>query len=96
MVAGTTLIGFVTIGTSLSPTPLTLEALVLVMGIGWAFWQIARLAYVAAAAPLEQGIRGRLGETISTHQGIYLRAGSPHRLPRRPETGASGLPAALG
>ena len=161
MVSGTTLIGFVAIGTSLSPTPLTLEALVLVMGIGWAFWQIARLAYVAEVAPLEQrgralsmtggmnrignfigpalggllgeyvgleaafilqavmglaaavmmfivvreirgsqmleqGIRGRLGETISTHQGIYLRAGPPHRLPRRPETGASGLPAALG
>lgn len=57
MVAGTTLIGIVAIGASLSPTPLTLGALVLVMGVGWAFWQIARLAYVSEVAPLEQ--RGR-------------------------------------
>ena len=57
MVAGTALIGVVAIGASLSPTPLMLGALVLVMGIGWSFWQIARLAYVSEAAPLEQ--RGR-------------------------------------
>jgi MFS family permease len=57
MVAGTALIGIVAIGASLSPTPLALGALVLVMGIGWSFWQIARLAYVSEAAPLEQ--RGR-------------------------------------
>ena len=57
MVAGTALIGIVAIGASLSPTPLTLGLLVLVMGIGWSFWQIARLSYVSEAAPLEQ--RGR-------------------------------------
>jgi MFS family permease len=57
MVAGTTLIGIVAIGASLSPTPLVLGAFILVMGIGWSFWQIARLSYVSEAAPLEQ--RGR-------------------------------------
>jgi MFS family permease len=57
MVAGTTLIGIVAIGASLSPSPIALGGLVFVMGIGWAFWQIARLAYVSEVAPLEQ--RGR-------------------------------------
>jgi len=57
MVAGTTLIGIVAIGASLSPTPVVLGGLTLVMGIGWAFWQIARLAYVSEVAPLEH--RGR-------------------------------------
>jgi MFS family permease len=57
MVAGTALIGTVAVGASLSPTPVVLGALVLVMGIGWAFWQIARLAYISEAAPLE--LRGR-------------------------------------
>ncbi len=143
MVAGTTLIGLVAIGASLSPTPVVLGALVFVMGIGWAFWQIARLAYISEVAPLEQrgralsmtggmnrignfigpaiggflfqyagqeaafllqaamglaaaammfivvrdatspeqmlghGIRGRMGDTLSTHHDIYLRAGPP-------------------
>jgi len=57
MVAGTALIGTVAIGASLSPTPVVLGLLVLVMGIGWAFWQLARLAYVSETAPLEH--RGR-------------------------------------
>jgi MFS family permease len=57
MVAGTTLIGIVAVGASLSPSPVVLGGLTLIMGIGWAFWQIARLAYVSEVAPLEQ--RGR-------------------------------------
>jgi MFS family permease len=57
MVAGTALIGIVAIGASLSPTPLVLGVFIFIMGIGWSFWQIARLAYVSEAAPLEQ--RGR-------------------------------------
>ncbi len=57
MVMGTALIGVTAIGASLSPTPVVLGFLVLIMGVGWAFWQIARLAYVSEAAPLEH--RGR-------------------------------------
>jgi MFS family permease len=57
MVAGTALIGIVAIGASLSPTPVVLGLLVMVMGVGWSFWQLARLSYVSEAAPLEQ--RGR-------------------------------------
>ena len=57
MVCGTALIGVTAIGASLSPTPVVLGFLVLIMGGGWAFWQIARLAYVSEAAPLQS--RGR-------------------------------------
>jgi MFS family permease len=57
MVAGTALIGLVAIGAALSPTPLVLAILVFVMGGGWAFWQVARLAYVSEQVPLAQ--RGR-------------------------------------
>ncbi|HEY7466374.1 MAG TPA: MFS transporter [Dehalococcoidia bacterium] len=57
MVCGTALIGVTAIGASLSPSPAVLGVLVLIMGIGWAFWQLARLAYVSESAPLEH--RGR-------------------------------------
>ena len=57
MVAGTALIGLVAIGAAFSTSPIVLAILVFFMGGGWAFWQIARLAYVSEVAPLEQ--RGR-------------------------------------
>jgi MFS family permease len=57
MVCGTALIGVTAIGASLSSSPAVLGVLVLIMGIGWAFWQLARLTYVTEAAPLEH--RGR-------------------------------------
>jgi MFS family permease len=57
MVAGTSMIGVVAIGAAFSPSPLVLGFLVLVMGGGWAFWQLARLAYVSEEAPIE--VRGR-------------------------------------
>jgi MFS family permease len=57
MVAGTALIGCVAVGAALSPTPAVLAVLVFVMGGGWAFWQVARLAYVSEQVPLAQ--RGR-------------------------------------
>jgi MFS family permease len=57
MVAGTALIGLVAIGAAFSPNPYVLAVLVFFMGGGWAFWQLARLAYVSEVAPLEQ--RGR-------------------------------------
>ena len=57
MVAGTALIGAVAVGAALSPTPLVLAILVFVMGGGWAFWQVARLAYVSEQVPLAS--RGR-------------------------------------
>ncbi|HLF79255.1 MAG TPA: MFS transporter [Dehalococcoidia bacterium] len=57
MLAGTALIAVVAIGASLSPTPFALGALILVMGGGWAFWQLARLAYVSEITPIEH--RGR-------------------------------------
>lgn len=57
MLAGTALVGIVAIGVSLSPTPFSLGVLILIMGGGWAFWQLARLAYVSEIAPIAS--RGR-------------------------------------
>jgi MFS family permease len=57
MVAGTAMVSIVAIGAAFSPSPLVLGPLVLIMGGGWAFWQLARLAYVSEVAPIEQ--RGR-------------------------------------
>ena len=57
MVAGTALIGTVAIGASFSQSPVVLGAFIFVMGGGWAFWQIARLAYVSETAPIDA--RGR-------------------------------------
>jgi len=57
MVAGTALVAVVAIGASLTRSILVLAILILVMGGGWAFWQVARLAYVTEVTPLRQ--RGR-------------------------------------
>lgn len=57
MVAGTAIIGVVAIGASLSQTPFVLGIFIFLMGGGWSFWQIARLAYVSEVAPVES--RGR-------------------------------------
>jgi len=57
MVVGTFLVAVVAVGASLSRSVLVLAALILIMGGGWAFWQVARLAYVSEVAPLR--MRGR-------------------------------------
>jgi MFS family permease len=57
MVAGTALVALVAVGASLSGSVVVLAALILIMGGGWAFWQVARLAYVTEVTPIEQ--RGR-------------------------------------
>jgi MFS family permease len=57
MVAGTALVSITAVGATLSPSPIVLALLIFVMGGGWAFWQLARLAYVSEEAPLAQ--RGR-------------------------------------
>jgi len=57
MVAGTALIAAVALGASLSRSVVALGGLILLMGGGWAFWQLARLAYVSEVAPVGQ--RGR-------------------------------------
>ncbi len=57
MVAGTTMIGVVAVGASLSQSAVMLAIFVFFMGGGWAFWQIARLAYVSETAPVNA--RGR-------------------------------------
>jgi MFS family permease len=80
MVAGTAMIGLVAIGASLSPTPVVLGALILLMGVAWSFWQIARLAYVSEVAPLEQrgralsmtGGMNRIGNFIGPTLGGFL------------------------
>ena len=45
-------IAVVAVGAAFSPTPLVGALLVFVMGGGWAFWQVARLAYVSEQVPL--------------------------------------------
>jgi MFS family permease len=57
MVAGTALVAVVAVGASLTRSILVLAILIFVMGGGWAFWQVARLAYVTEVTPLRQ--RGR-------------------------------------
>ena len=57
MVAGTALIGITALGASFSDSPFVLGIMVFIMGGGWAFWQLARLAYVSEIAPIDQ--RGR-------------------------------------
>ncbi len=57
MVAGTALVAVVAVGASLSRSVFVLAALILVMGGGWAFWQVARLAYVTEITSIEK--RGR-------------------------------------
>ncbi len=58
MVAGTAMIAVVALGAAFSPSPLILGLLMLIMGGGWAFWQLARLAYVTEMTPTAQ--RGRV------------------------------------
>jgi MFS family permease len=57
MVAGSALVAVVAVGASLSRSAAVLGVLILVMGGGWAFWQVARLAYVSEITPI--GHRGR-------------------------------------
>jgi MFS family permease len=70
MVAGTALVAVVAIGASLSRSIVVLAALILVMGGGWAFWQVARLAYVSEVTPL-----GQRGRALSLLGGVS-RAGT--------------------
>jgi len=57
MVIGTAMVALVAVGASVSTSPMVLGALMLIMGGGWALWQLARLAYVSEVIPIEQ--RGR-------------------------------------
>lgn len=57
MIAGTAMVAVVAIGASLSPSPIVLAVLSLLMGAGWSLWQLARLSYVSEVAPIHQ--RGR-------------------------------------
>jgi MFS family permease len=57
MVVGTFLVALVAVGASLSRSVVVLAVLILIMGGGWSFWQVARLAYVSEVAPLR--MRGR-------------------------------------
>ncbi len=62
MIAGTAIVAVVALGASLSTSPLQLALLMLLMGCGWSFWLLARLAYVSDAAPAHQ--RGRIISTV--------------------------------
>ncbi len=57
MITGSILVALVAVGASLSGSVVALAALILIMGGGWAFWQVARLTYVSEITPIEQ--RGR-------------------------------------
>jgi len=57
MVAGTAMVAVVAVGASLSRSVPALAVLMLIMGGGWSFWQVARLAYISEITPNEQ--RGR-------------------------------------
>ncbi len=57
MIMGSILVALVAVGASLSGSVVVLAALILVMGGGWAFWQVARLAYVTEVTPIDK--RGR-------------------------------------
>jgi MFS family permease len=69
MVAGTALIAVVAVGASLSGSVVVFAGLIFLMGGGWAFWQLARLAYVSDVIPVEY--RGR----ALTLVGGVIRAG---------------------
>jgi MFS family permease len=66
MVLGTAMVAVVAIGASTSKSAVVLAVLMLVMGGGWAFWQLARLAYVSEVVPTDQ--RGR---ALSLVGGVY-------------------------
>jgi MFS family permease len=73
MVAGTALVAMVAIGASMSRSVIVLAFLMLVMGGGWAFWQLARLAYVSEVAPIKQ--RGRALSLVGGAQRLGLFIG---------------------
>lgn len=70
MVIGTAMVAVVALGASMTRSVAFLSALMLVMGGGWAFWQVARLAYVSEITPNEQ--RGRAVSLV----GGVTRAGN--------------------
>ena len=80
MVAGTALIGIVAVGASFSQSPLMLGVFIFIMGGGWAFWQLARLAYVSDTTPVEArgralsmtGGMNRIGNFIGPVAGGFL------------------------
>jgi MFS family permease len=57
MVAGTALVAAAAVGASLTTSLAVFALLILGMGGGWAFWHVARLAYVTEITPNQQ--RGR-------------------------------------
>ena len=60
MVAGTAMVAAAAIGASLTRSVAVLAVFILIMGGGWAFWQVARLAYVSEVVPT-----GQLGRAMS-------------------------------
>jgi MFS family permease len=70
MVAGTALVAVVAVGASMSRSVPVLAALILVMGGAWAFWQVARLAYISEITPI-----ARRGRALSLAGGVS-RAGT--------------------
>lgn len=70
MVAGTAMVTAIAVGASLSSSVVVLGLLIFVMGGGWAFWQIARQAYISEVIPIAQ--RGR----ALTILGAVHRAGN--------------------
>jgi MFS family permease len=72
MVLGTAMVALVAIGASLTRSVVALATLVLIMGGGWAFWQLARLAYVTEVIPIEQ--RGRALSLVggANRLGLFL------------------------
>jgi MFS family permease len=80
MVTGTALIAVVALGASFSNSPVMLAGFVFIMGGGWAFWQLARLAYVSETVPVENhgralsmtGGMNRIGNFIGPVIGGFL------------------------
>ena len=64
MVLGTLLVGVAALGAALSPSPMVLGLLMFFMGGGWAFWQLARLAYVAGNRPPNLGSNIIVGSPV--------------------------------
>ncbi len=70
MIAGTLLVTVTAVGVSLNSSVVVLGLLIFTMGGGWAFWQVARQAYISEVAPVAQ--RGR----AMTYLGAVHRAGN--------------------
>jgi len=73
MIAGTAMVAVVAVGASMSRSATVLAVLMLIMGGGWAFWQLARLAYVSEVAPIGQ--RGRVLSLVGGAQRLGLFVG---------------------